>query len=125
MLKDNFFATRPNSYPQARACKRNTLSQHSTTPSTLSIADNNQPDLIREVLAQSIKISQAESDLKRMKIATFKSASCETEASFGGSSSRAARAKSLRSDSITRVNNESKIKKKRKKGALSRSCITQ
>lgn len=123
MLKHNFFATRPNSYPQARACKRNTLDEHST--SSLSIDSSNQPDLIKEVLAQSIKISQTESVLKRLQIASFRSTSFDvpSESSFCGY--RTGRRRSSRSDSITRVNNESKIKKKRKQGVLSRSCIAQ
>lgn len=124
-LKHNFFATRPNSYPQARACKRNTLDEHST--SSLSIDNSNQPDLIKEVLAQSIKISQTESAMKRLHITSFKSTSFDvpSESSFCGFGYRTGRRRSSRSDSITRVNNDSKIKKKRKQGILSRSCIAQ
>lgn len=125
VLKHNFFAVRPNSYPQARACKRKTLDQHRT--SSLSIDNSNQPDLIKEVLAQSIKISQTESDMQRLQIASLKSTPFEvpSESSFCGFGYRTSRRRSSRSDSITRVSNESKIKKKRKQGVLSRSCIAQ
>lgn len=125
MSKHNSFATRPNSFPQARACKQNTFIKHST--SALSF-ENNQPDLIKEVFSQSLKTSQTESDIQRLKISPFELASFDEtpNESFSSLRSRKSRnARPTKSESFTKVNEESKIKKKRKKDILSRSCISQ
>lgn len=124
VFKSNSFAVRPNSFPQARACQKDTLIKHSTA--SLSF-DSNQPDLIKEVLAQSMKTSQTESDLKRFETKAFKSASFDgpSSESFCSFRSKKFRSRFLRSDSFTKVNEDSKIKKKRKKDFLSRSCISQ
>lgn len=123
-MQDRAFAVRPNSFPRARACKNNTLTKHST--SSLSI-ESNQPDLIREVLA--LKTSRTESDLKQLEITSaFQSESFDVSAdeSFCGfRSKKFFSGKFMKSESLTKVNEDSKIKKKRKKEILAKSCISQ
>jgi hypothetical protein len=117
-LKSSTLALRPNSFPQARACKSDTYPKHST--SSLSLASN-QPDLIKEVLAQSMRTSQTESDLKRLTI--HADTPCE---SFSSRQSKKFRNnRPSKSESFTKVNEESKIKRRRRKDLLSRSCISQ
>lgn len=116
------FAVRPNSFPQARACKLNTLSKHN--PSSFSF-ENNQPDLIREVLAKSLKPSQTENDLKRLEKSSFQSTSFGVLSDENTANFRKKLRKQSKSESLARVNEASKIKKNRRKDLLSRSCIAQ
>jgi hypothetical protein len=100
--------------------------------STTSL-ENNQPDLLKEVLlAQSLKPSRTENDLERLKIATFKSKSFESER-FGS-----VRWKKMK-NSLNFPNNEEEdeegrgeeverkvvTKKKSQRQRLARSCISQ
>lgn len=124
-MQSNPFAVRPNSFPQARACKKDTFIEHST--SSFSI-ENNQPDLIREVLA--LKTSKTETDLEEL--STFKSASFDADVDVspnggfcGFRSMKYLNNKFKKSESFSKVNEDSKVKKKRKKEALAHSCISQ
>lgn len=125
-FRSSFFV-RPNSFPQARACKQNTFIKHRTS-SSLSIDNNQPPDLIKEVLAQSFRASRTENDLQRLEISPFQSTSFDALSTDSFSSFRSKRfrkSRSIKSETFTKVNEESKIKKKRRKDLLSRSCITQ
>lgn len=120
-MPSNPFAIRPNSFPQARACKKDNLIEHSTSSLSIEI---NQPDLIREVLA--LKTSRTETDLDEL--STFQSASFDTspnERFCGFRSMKYLNSKFKKSESFTKVNEDSKVKKKRKKETLARSCISQ
>lgn len=124
-IKLKSFAVRPNSFPQSKACRQDSFIDHST--SSLSLA-NNQPDLIKEVLANSMKTSRTENDIQRLQASPFQSTSFEANSSESFPSFRNKKSRNNRptkSESFTKVNEESKIKKKRKKDFLSRSCITQ
>lgn len=120
--KHDSFAVRPNSFPQARACKLNTFSKHN--PSSLSV-ESNQPDLIREVLAKSLRASHTENDLKQLENPSFQSTSFNVPSDGNSSNSRKKLRKQSKSKSLSRVNEASKIGKNRRKDLLSRSCISQ
>lgn len=121
LTKHHSLAVRPNSFPQARACKHNTFVKQCT--SSLSL-ENNQPDLIKEVLRKSLKPSQTENDLQKLEREQFDKAS-STESFCSFRSKKFLTSRSTKSESFARVGDESKIKKKRQKNLLSRSCITQ
>lgn len=117
------FGVRPNSFPQARACKLSTLRiEHST--SSLSFS-NNQPDLIKELLA--LKTSQTENDLKRLGISPpFQSSSFDMPSNENLSNFRCKKLRNkTKSESFAKVNEAAKIKKKKPRDLLSRSCISQ
>jgi flagellin-like hook-associated protein FlgL len=83
--------------------------------------------LIREVLAQSMKTSQTETDLKKLEFKSTSLDEASNESSICSSfrSKKFLNGKFVKCESFTRVNDDSKIKKKRKKDLLSRSCISQ
>jgi len=96
-----------------------------------SSINNNQPDLLKDVLAQSshMKTSHTENDLKHL---TIKSASFDVTKSESFSSLRSCSQKrnfKFPSDSInlskSSNNDESRIRFKRKRNPLARSCISQ
>lgn len=158
---NNTSDTQPNIY--SRACNKDTCfikhHQHSTS-SLLSLENNNsnnfnnnsscsnnnnsisnnQPDLLKEVLAQSscLKTSHTENDLKHL---TIKSASFDVTKSESFSSLRSCSRKrnfKFPSDSInfskstsnnntnsSNNNDENRIRFKRKRNPLARSCISQ
>lgn len=92
--------------------------------------NNNQPDLLKDVLAQSshMKTSHTENDLKHL---TIKSASFDVTKSESFSSLRSCSQKrnfKFPSDftkSSNNHNDESRIRFKRKRNPLARSCISQ
>lgn len=119
-------AVRPNSFPQARACKLSTLSSEHSTSSTLNTV-NNQPDLIKELLA--LKTSQTENDLKRLEMEIpppFQSSSFDVPSNENLSNFLCKKhlRNQKKSESFTTKTHEA-LKKKRKKDLLSKSCISQ
>lgn len=128
---------------QSRACNKDTCfikyHQHSTS-SSLSLDNNNsnnnnnQPDILKEVLAQSshLKTSQTENDLKRL--INLKSGSFDASKSESFSSLRSCdRQKNYKFNSdctnLTKINSsskdENKIRFKKRRNPLARSCISQ
>lgn len=109
--------------------------------STISLENHNQPDLLKEVLAQSskqqimmIKTSQTENDLKRLEINSIKSASfdapstkCESFNNLrcnSSSSSKKIKNFKFQSESIDEVKANKSLKKK-SSNPIARSCVSQ
>ena len=138
---NNTSDTQPNIH--SRACNKDTCfikhHQHSTS-SLMSLENknsnainNNQPDLLKDVLAQSshMKTSHTENDLKHL---TIKSASFDVAKSESFSSLRSCSQKrnfKFPSDSINLTkssnnhNEASRVRFRRKRNPLARSCISQ
>jgi hypothetical protein len=88
--------------------------------------ENNQPDLLKEVLAQSIKSSRTETDLERLEIVAFKSKSFEVGEGFGTLQYRRSKnTLKFPSHSLNPNNNDDATKKKKSRNRLARSCISQ
>ena len=108
----------------SRACYKDTHSTHFIKHSTSSMSlENNQPDLLKEVLAQSIKSSRTENDLERLQLVAFKSKSFEV----GESSSQRRKARNFfkfPSHSLNSAGDDTRMRKK-SRHPLARSCISQ
>lgn len=87
--------------------------------------ENNQPDLLKEVLAQSIKSSRTETDLERLEIVAFKSKSFEVGESFGGLHCRRSKNTLKFPSHSLNNNNDEASRKKKSRSRLARSCISQ
>lgn len=72
-----------------------------------------------------MKTSQTDTDLKRLEASSLQPSSASSESFYSFRRKTSRKNRFLKSESFTKINEDSKIKKKRKKDFLSRSCISQ